>query len=156
MRNLTNSGAQLAESTYDITSSDLEAFRIIDDLEVQAGIDSSILHEVRIYKDASNYERVKIVGGNTDWRFERVSEDALGDTGIDSYDPHRVWLYVRTGEIAIWIDDDGAPLDLPLSNVAATISGSGVPMSKTQNGQIATSPYTQVIGTDVFGSMTTS
>ena len=164
LRAITDASQVAMESSYILTSADVEVFRIIDLTEfhtADGGLsDQSTQHVVRAYIDASNYSHSRILpfgSPNTPWAYEYGTEGLIANLNRTRYSnvPARAWLYAKAGRFAVWFDGDGS-----VSNdqtTPATIAGSSIPIAKTRVGSAASTGdvFTMHMGTDVFGSMTT-
>jgi len=155
IRNITDSGAVLAESNYILTSNDVEVFRIMDDVDIPTvpGADSTMFFELSAWIDASNYEIARVYPFSGPWHYIHTNTATGANTTRTSTTLRRIWMYLKNGRMAIWFDEDIAPINA--NTIPAPVVGSSVKMSTINAGQIANSPYTLRIGTDVFGMMVT-
>jgi len=162
LRVLTDASQVVMESSYILTSADVQAFRIIDLTEFHTAdgtlTDQETGHHVSIYIDASNYSQCRLVpfgSPNTPWHYEYDVAGRLAITPDSSSISTRAWLYVKAGRLALWFDGDGSPSNI--QTTPATIAGSSIPIAKTRIGSTASTGdvFTMHMGTDVFGTMTT-
>jgi hypothetical protein len=161
LRNITDLGWVKKQTSYTLLSSETEAFRIIDRTKaskIGGPSTQSTEHYVNAYKSPTEQYRARInifpgaTSGN--WHYEYNSAGTLANLNEPYNVESRVWLYVKAGRMAIWIDDNVAPSNTSFTNPATVTADAFAATRAGDSGAGAVA--TMYTGTDVFGSMTTA
>lgn len=158
LRDLTTGGrALMAYESLD--SDDTERFVIIRDLRMVLVAGSAItLGAVyaHAYKDASNVHRIRLESDeNNNSGNYYVVADAQYNTSLDSSTARHVWLYVKNGNWAFWINDDATP---ELSGASPSTSTANTYSNLIYTGQTDASgeKSDMYLSTHLHGGMTTA
>jgi hypothetical protein len=163
-RDLTPAGMTKLITNKKIDSGDTESFRIIDDISgvttASTAFTFLLALQLQVYKDGVNRNWITLEGSDDgtsiNWRVNHTTFLTFADTLKSRTSASRVYMYVKSGQWAVWFDDDAAPAASGIVPREGADSGSE-PITTCQAGNtFATGgTTTMLLGSDVFGKMET-
>lgn len=163
MRDLTTAGIAKLITDKKVASGDTEGFYIIDDISgtttISAVASFLLTAQLQVYKDGVDRNWINLEGTrdatSTNWRCNHTNGSTFATSSQSRTAASRAFLYVKNGRWAVWFNADSTPAMSGTVPREATDSGTEEFIAH-QAGSTNSGVATLLLGTQVFGKMTTA